>query len=106
MDKTPKWYISSPIGVILLIKVSPSAKKCQALPYSTESPWIKIAITAPPDKGKANEMLLSFVAKILRVKNSDCALLSGSTSKQKKVSISKKMSYQDILTLLYPRDSL
>lgn len=100
MDPTAPWYVCSENGFLLHIKVSPSAKRCRILSCSENTPWVKIAVSSPPEKGKANQMLLSFLAKMLGVSMSECTLLTGSSSHRKKVSVSKKISYQDILALL------
>lgn len=100
MNKTAPWYVLSDSGVLLTIKVSPAAKLCRILSCSEEAPWIKIAVSSPPEKGKANQMVLSFLSKTLEIPLSELHLLSGSASQHKKVSVSKKISYQSILALL------
>lgn len=100
MKQNSPWYLPSSEGFTLVFKVSPSAKKTRVLSCLEEAPWIKIAIQSPPEKGKANHMLLLFLADILDVRASDCHLIAGSTSHIKKVSIGQKISYKDILRLL------
>ena len=45
---------------------------------------LKIAVTAPPDKGKANQALIDVLREALGVKSSQIQLLSGFTSRHKK----------------------
>lgn len=49
--------------------------------------FIKIKISAPPEKGKANAELLRFLSKILGVKEAEIKILSGLNSKIKRVKI-------------------
>jgi uncharacterized protein (TIGR00251 family) len=48
---------------------------------------LKIKIKAPPDKGKANDELIDFLAKAFRVAKSDISILSGHTGRLKKIEI-------------------
>jgi len=48
---------------------------------------IKIRISAPPEKGKANKELLRFIAKILLIPKSRISILSGKTSNYKELQI-------------------
>lgn len=49
--------------------------------------YLKIRVTAPPVEGKANTHLLKFIAKTFAVRTSQVELLSGKTSRYKKVRI-------------------
>lgn len=48
---------------------------------------IKVRLQARPVEGAANEALLDFLAESFRVPRRRCALLSGETSRQKRVRI-------------------
>jgi len=48
---------------------------------------IKIKVVAAPEKGKANECLLGFLAKQLGVKRHDINIISGHTSSIKQLHI-------------------
>ncbi|QIB50587.1 DUF167 family protein [Pseudomonas sp. OIL-1] len=48
---------------------------------------LKIRISAPPVDGKANEMLLKFLATAFAVPRQRVSLLSGQQSRQKRVAI-------------------
>ncbi len=48
---------------------------------------LKIRITAPPVDGKANKHLTKFLAKSFAVKQVDITILSGETSRDKKIAI-------------------
>lgn len=49
--------------------------------------YIKIKISAPPERGKANAELLRFLSKILGVSNEGIEVISGLNSKIKRVKI-------------------
>ncbi len=48
---------------------------------------LKIRIKAPPDKGRANEELIEFLAKELNLPKSQIEIISGHTSRLKTLSI-------------------
>ena len=48
---------------------------------------IKIAVAAPPVDGKANEVLLQFLKKKLRISKSSLEITSGQTGRRKRVRV-------------------
>ena len=72
-------------GVIFKPKVQPGAAKNEIAGIQGDA--LKIKINAPPMKGKANKALIDFVAKELGVKKSDVEIISGHTSKIKKIKV-------------------
>lgn len=48
---------------------------------------LKIKIAAPPEKGKANKELISFLAKKLNIKKNDIQVISGQTNPVKQLSV-------------------
>lgn len=48
---------------------------------------LKIYLRSPPEKGAANEELLTFLAKILHIPSSHLTLIQGKTSKNKRVRV-------------------
>ena len=46
---------------------------------------LKIALTAAPEKGKANEALVKFLAKSFGIPKSNISILSGETNKRKTI---------------------
>jgi uncharacterized protein (TIGR00251 family) len=69
----------------LAIKVTPSAGRNEIVDTKEGVVYIKIA--APPDKGKANKELISFLADKLRIKKSAVRIVKGQTSRHKTVVI-------------------
>ena len=63
---------------------------------------LKIRISAPPVNGKANSMLLAFLAKAFGVSKQQVMLVSGQTGRQKRVAISSPRLLLDDLGIQRP----
>lgn len=74
-------------GVNLEIRVhaQPGARRTEV--QGLHAGAIKIKLQARPVEGAANQALLEFLAEALQVPRSRCVLLSGETSRQKRVRI-------------------
>jgi uncharacterized protein (TIGR00251 family) len=48
---------------------------------------VKIKVTAPPEKGKANQCLVEFLAKKLGVKKNAISIIAGQTNPVKQVQV-------------------
>lgn len=72
-------------GLILPVRASPGAKR-DALAGQHDGS-LKISVTAPPDKGKANAAIIALLSDLLHLPKSNITLLSGETSRQKKFCI-------------------
>ena len=48
---------------------------------------VKLAITAPPVDGKANQAVIEFFAKLFRVPKSSIAIVSGETGRNKVIAV-------------------
>ncbi|MEZ4814878.1 MAG: DUF167 domain-containing protein [Bdellovibrionota bacterium] len=84
-------------GLILELRITPGSSKNQILGYYGEK-QIKVAIKSPPVDGKANDALLIFLSKIFSVSKKNVELISGDTSRTKKVFIHGKP--QELCALL------
>ncbi len=51
-------------------------------------PALKVAVTAPPEKGRANAALVALLAKAWRLPKSSFAVTGGQTSRKKTVTVS------------------
>lgn len=71
--------------MILMVKVIPNAKKNSLEGF--QDGVLKVRIQAPPDKGKANEALIAFLAESLHVSKSQIRIISGQSSRLKKIEI-------------------
>jgi uncharacterized protein (TIGR00251 family) len=72
---------TSPKGVAFAIKVHPRAKKNAITGEVGDA--LKVALTAPPVDGKANEACIEFFAKLLKVPRSSVTIASGQSSRNK-----------------------
>jgi len=73
-------------GVVFAVRVVPGSSRtaiCRLF-----DGMLKIKISAAPEKGKANRCLLEFLAKQLGVKKNAVHLISGQTSRVKRLQVS------------------
>lgn len=68
---------------MLRVKVVPGASRTRVL--GRHGDRIRIAVAAPPEKGKANSALLEFLAPTCGLRVRDLAVEAGHTSPQKTV---------------------
>jgi uncharacterized protein len=73
-------------GVTLMVKVVPRSSKNSVAGISGDA--FKINLTAPPVDGAANQALIELLAKLCQLPKSNVTILSGETSRLKKVHIS------------------
>lgn len=66
------------------VRVVPSASKTEIVGWMADG-CLKIKLAAPPVDGKANQELISFLSKTLRVPKSEIEITNGLTSKKKTV---------------------
>ncbi len=69
-------------GCLLSVRAQPGARRNGIV--REQAGMLKVAVTAPPDKGRANEALVEVLAEAIGVKRSQIALASGAASRQKK----------------------
>jgi uncharacterized protein (TIGR00251 family) len=72
-------------GVVVSVKVQPNASKDRIVGKLGDQ--LKIAVTVAPEKGKANKVVIKVLSRLIGVKSSDIEILSGETSRDKKVFI-------------------
>jgi uncharacterized protein (TIGR00251 family) len=71
-----------PAGCILRVRAQPGARKAGVV--GEHDGALKIAVTAPPEGGRANKALVEVLALALALKRSQITLLSGATSREKR----------------------
>ncbi len=76
---------SCPDGVILPVLAQPGARRNAIL--GERGGALRVAVTSPPDKGKANAAIQVVLAEALGCKPARIALVSGATSRQKRFRI-------------------
>ncbi len=79
----------------------------KVVPASGQQKWVigkngelKAYLKNQPEKGLANKELLKMLAKALRIPQEDVQLLSGDTSRIKKIKILAPITYENLLTIL------
>ncbi len=72
-------------GVVLVAKIVPGSSKT-ALAGLLDR-MVKVKVAAPPEKGKANECLIAFLAKQLGVRKNAISIVAGQTNPVKHVRI-------------------
>ena len=79
------WLVADGTGVTLRLHIQPGAKKTEVVGPHGEA--LKIRLAAPPGDGKANACLIEFLADQLGVAKSVVSLVSGESSRAKRVRI-------------------
>jgi uncharacterized protein len=80
------WLVADGRGVTLRLHIQPGAKKTEVVGMHGEA--LKIRLAAPPVDGKANACLIAFLADRLGVARSTISLVSGDSSRAKRVHVS------------------
>jgi uncharacterized protein (TIGR00251 family) len=89
--------VEHPQGCILPVRAQPGARRNGVLGEQAGS--LKVAVTAPPEDGRANKALIEVLRKALGVKRSQIEIVSGVTSREKRVLV-LGMTTQDLQTRL------
>jgi uncharacterized protein (TIGR00251 family) len=73
-------------GIVVVAKIVPGSSGSTRICGLLDG-MLKIKVAAPPEKGKANQCLLRYLAKELGIKKNTISIVSGKTSPVKKVRI-------------------
>ena len=79
------WILADGDGVILRLHIQPGARKTEIAGLHGEA--LKIRLAAAPVDGKANACLIEYLARQLGVAKSAVELISGDTSRAKRVRV-------------------
>jgi uncharacterized protein len=77
-------------GLRLAVRLAPKASAERILGFAEDADGglaLKIAVTAAPEAGKANDALLAFLAGLLRVPRRDLTLARGTADRRKLVHV-------------------
>jgi uncharacterized protein (TIGR00251 family) len=72
-----------PEGCVLPVRAQPGARRAGV--QGEHNGALKIAVTAPPEDGRANRAIVEVVRELLKVKRSQVELISGATSRDKRL---------------------
>jgi uncharacterized protein (TIGR00251 family) len=79
-------------GVTFSVKVHPRAKKDAITGVIGQA--LKVALTAPPVDGKANEACIRFFAELLRLPRSSVTIAAGESSRNKVIRVNSLTAAQ------------
>lgn len=89
--------VSSGDGVLISVRVIPASSRTMIA--GTIDGMLKVKLSTVAEKGKANKALIDFLAKRLSVKKNMVKIVSGQTSRIKKLEI-RSVKADDILAVL------
>ncbi len=78
---------------LLFVRVTPgsSANKINKIFLDEKKQeWLRVNVAAPPEDGKANEELVKFLAKLLKISKSEITIIRGETSRLKVLQLPNK----------------
>ena len=96
----PIWLKQTPTGIVLNIHCQPGAKVSKVV--GLHDGYLKISLQAPAIENKANEMLIAWLSKQLRIPQKQIRFLSGQNSRQKRLEIWGSITPEQIAQFLTP----
>ena len=84
------FYRAEKDGLVITARVSPKASRnaVQGVMPTPDGQALKIAVTAPPDKGKANAAVALLLSKVFGVSKTSIVVVTGDTDRRKILRIS------------------
>ncbi len=82
----------TPAGATFQVKVHPRARKNAITGVVGDA--LKVALTAPPVEGRANEACIAFLANFLNVARSSVTIAAGESSRQKLIRVAGMQAAQ------------
>jgi uncharacterized protein len=96
----PTWIEARSDGVVVALHVQPGARRTAIVgPHGDR---LKIAVSSPPADGRANTALMEFLAERLAVPKSCLRLVSGASSREKRVAIDARLPASTVAAALAP----
>jgi uncharacterized protein (TIGR00251 family) len=86
--------------IVLTLHIQPAARRTGVV--GRHGDRLKIAVAAPPADGRANAALIAFLAETLALPKSSFALVSGASSREKRVAITTDRSLAVLAAALLP----
>ena len=72
-------------GIVFAVKVQPRARRNAVIGAVGDA--LKLAVTAPPVDGRANQAVIEFLAELFEISRDSVTIASGETSRNKVVRI-------------------
>lgn len=99
------WIQQNRPGELLLrLQIQPKASRTEIQGLHGEPARLRVRVAAPPVDGAANEELVRFLSKQLRLPQSQIEILRGATSKMKDVLLRTSAELTQIATQLLPEE--
>lgn len=95
------WCRAYKDGCAVTLKVTPKASRNAVL--GAENEWLRIALTAPPVDGKANEAARHFLAEAAGVPRTAVRMIAGQTARLKRFALAG-LSPDEAVRRLLPQD--
>ena len=97
---TPIWIKQTPNGITLNLHCQPGAKLTKVV--GLHDGCLKISLQAPALENKANELLLAWLSKQLKVPQKQIQFISGQNNRKKRVEIWGSITADQIVEALKP----
>jgi uncharacterized protein (TIGR00251 family) len=97
---TPIWLKQSPTGITLNLHCQPGAKVTKVV--GLHDGYLKISLQAPAVENKANEFLLAWLSKQLKIPQKQIQFVSGQNSRKKRIEIWGPITPEQITQILQP----
>ena len=98
---TPTWIKQAPTGIVLSIYCQPGAKLTKVV--GLFDTCLKISLQAPAAENQANEMLLAWLSKQLKIPQKQIQFISGQNSRKKRIEIWGSITPEQITQALMPK---
>lgn len=75
-------------GIVLRVRLAPNSSCCKIKGVFVDADgaeWLKISVVSVPEKGKANQELIKFLATELKAAKTDIEIISGELDRYKKL---------------------
>ena len=92
------WLKQTPTGIVLSLYCQPGAKQTKIV--GLHDGCLKISLQAIAADNKANEMLLAWLSKKLKVPQKQIQFLSGQSSRKKRLEILGSITPEQIMEVL------
>lgn len=83
------------MALIIELKVVPQSGRKDLI--LDKSGILKCFVTSAPEDGKANKEVIQLIAEKLKIKKNQIEIVSGLTSRKKKLAIDTLLSYEQLL---------
>lgn len=87
-------------GIILRVRLTPNSSCCKINGVFVDpngDEWLKVSVISVPEKGKANQELIKFLASKLKISKSGLQIIGGELDRYKKILVQADKEQMQIL---------